>query len=297
MSAGPATAARCVTVPRLLPKSMTERGTLASSFPKPQGALAWFLYGILGLWVVIGVLVNWAGTGDQLLMYLVLDRDAFLHGQLWRLVTAPFVHLVTGREAVNHVVSNLLLIYFFGASLQETWGSRRLAGFLLAAAFVGEALQLGLDLAIPASFAPMMHTPVTLGSKAMGTAALFAWALANPTRQVMLFFVLPLSANAILALTIILYVLSVVAIGAPPEGLFAPLGGMAVGYLLGAGSPSPLRRAWLRFRLGKLAAAKKEQQKLPPLKRRPGAPALRVIRGDRDDDDGPSSDSGPRYLN
>jgi len=80
----------------------------------------------------------------------------------------------------------------------------------------------------------------------------------------------------------------------PYEGLIAPFGGMLCGWLLGGGSPSPLRRAWLKFRLARLdREARREHSRKP----RPNQAGLRVLPGGRADDDDDGRGPDGRFLN
>jgi len=71
------------------------------------------------------------------------------------------------------------------------------------------------------------------------------------------------------------------------QTLTLPPGAVLVNPLVGgrgpsAGAgPSPLRRAWLQFKLGRLKA-EAERQKPEAPRRRAGGPSLRVIRGGAD---------------
>jgi hypothetical protein len=68
---------------------------------------------------------------------------------------------------------------------------------------------------------------------------------------------------------------------------------------LGGGTPSPLRKAWLKLRLAQLEGqdARRRDGKDGPRKARPNPGGLRVIPGGRTDDD--DDDKGPdgRWLN
>jgi hypothetical protein len=90
------------------------------------------------------------------------------------------------------------------------------------------------------------------------------------------------------------------------EGPVAPLGGVAAGMAL-AGSPSPLRRAYLKLKLRWLQGRAGGSRRTPTAheiafgkpdsSRRPraGGPVLRVVQGGKDDEPGKPKDK--RYLN
>ena len=85
----------------------------------------------------------------------------------------------------------------------------------------------------------------------------------------------------------------------PEEGLLSPFFGTALGWLLGGGTPSPLRTAWLKLRLAQLEGKSDGRSgKGSPRKPRPNPGGLRVIPGglsgsEDEDDKGPDG----RWLN
>jgi hypothetical protein len=72
---------------------------------------------------------------------------------------------------------------------------------------------------------------------------------------------------------------------------------MLAGWLFGSGSPSPLKKLWLKLRLAQLdAEAKKEAQ---ARRARAAKSGLKVITGGRDEDpeDEPKRGGDGRWLN
>jgi len=120
-----------------------------------------------------------------------------------------------------------------------------------------------------------------------------AWALTFAGQTVRLFFVLPVTARGLLWFVIGFSVLRLIAVQQTAEGLIAPFGGLAAGWLLGAGTPSPWRRLFLKFRYSQLQreAEREARQRRGRVKQS----RLSVIEGGRkrDGDDGP----GGSYLN
>jgi len=115
-------------------------------------------------------------------------------------------------------------------------------------------------------------------------------------------FVIPVKGSQLLGLTVVWCVAAVIFADQPIEGVIAPFGGILAGLVL-AGSPSPLRAAYLRWKLGSLrkksgglsAAAMLEPS---VVRRRPGGPPLRVVQGGVSEDTPkrePPRDK--RYLN
>jgi membrane associated rhomboid family serine protease len=238
------------------------------TWPRPKGALLGLLIAIGALWLIFALAINWAGQGEAIYGLLLLDPARLWRGEVWRPFTAPLMHLVSGHGGVSHLVTNALMLYFFGAPLQQAWGNRRFGVLLVAAALGGEALQLGLGALLPAGVGAQ---GVMLGSGAMAFGVTIAWGLSNRTQRVALMFALPVGAMTLVWITVGMAVLGLIAVGAPPEGLFAPFGGMLCGYLL-AGDPTPLRKFLLRRKLQQIE--KKGASK---------APHLRVVKGGADD--------------
>jgi hypothetical protein len=84
---------------------------------------------------------------------------------------------------------------------------------------------------------------------------------------------------------------------AAPEGLVSPFGGMLAGWLFGSGSPSPLRRAWLKLRLAQLDA--EARREADARKRRVEKSGLQVLEGgrSRDSDDDETKKPPGGWLN
>lgn len=235
------------------------------------------LIALFSLWLLFAIAINWVGggrggLGATLYEALVLDVARLGRGEVWRLVTAPWLHLVSGPGAVSHLLTTLLLLYFFGTPLQSAWGDRRFLWVIGAAALGGELLQVGAMWLLPASVAQGLGQPVLLGGHAAALACLVAWGMSHRDATVYLFFALPVRGVVVAGAAVAFSLLNLIAAGAAPEGMLAPFGGMLVGYLLGGSTPSPLRKAFLRRKLRKLEAA-------GPPKR--GAAGLRVVPGGR----------------
>jgi membrane associated rhomboid family serine protease len=64
-------------------------------------------------------------------------------GQVWRLLTHAFCH---DRHSIWHIVFNMLLLFWFGPTLESMYGSREFLLFYLTAAVVAGLFFVGLDL-------------------------------------------------------------------------------------------------------------------------------------------------------
>lgn len=246
-------------------------------FPRPGKVLKATMLSLLAIWVMLAVAINYGGMSFDVFLALAGNAQAILHGEVWRLFTAPFIHLPSGPGSVSHIGFALLGFYFLAPTLEARWGARRTITFLLGSAFIGCLTQFVGELVFP-----RLAQPYWFGSYGVIEAIAVAWALSNRNQQVRLFFVLPVSARGLLLFVIGISILRVIGDAKPYEGLFTPFGGMLAGWLLGSGSPSPLRRLWLKLRYAWL------QRRATRYRRTSGArTGFRVIQGGggrRDDD-------------
>jgi membrane associated rhomboid family serine protease len=217
------------------------------SFPKPGKALIGFSAAIFAVWLMFAVAVNWGGASLDLFLLFCGNNQAIAEGQLWRLVTAPLMHYPQGD--ISHVLWVLIGLYFLTPALEQSWGSARVARFLVGSALIAYGFQLLLAWVLPATLSARLVPPYWFGAFPVLEAISIAWALSFRGQQVRLFFVLPVSASALVWFVVAINLLRVIAAAEPHEGLLAPFGGMFAGWLLGAGTPSPLRRAYLKWRL------------------------------------------------
>ena len=76
--------------------------------------------------------------------WLELDTNKVVRkGQVWRLLTHAFCH---DRYGLFHIVINMLLLYWFGGTLETMYGQREFLLFYLTAALVAGLTFVGLDL-------------------------------------------------------------------------------------------------------------------------------------------------------
>ena len=147
------------------------------------GRIPW----VVGLLITITVVMSlFTAFGDRhaapLFQWVALMPAKCWQGQIWRLVTWPFV-----EPSPWSLVFACLALYWFGVPLAQRWGSRRfLTGFFSAmlVAAIGTCLIALIDPEVMGS----MH----LGSWAMTTALVVSWGLTYPDSIVRIYFVLPI---------------------------------------------------------------------------------------------------------
>lgn len=273
---------------------------LQGSLPRPGKVLRIVLLGIFGVWLAFAIALNWADAPPAVFYALAGSTERVLAGEVWRLFTAPWLHLPVG--SLGHVFSALLGLYFLAPNLESSWGSARFARFLLFASLCGYGLQMLAELLLPASFGIASAEGYWYGAIPVVEAVAIAWALSFRGQVVRLFFVLPVTSTGLIVFVVAMSVMAVIIRAQGPSGLIAPFGGMLAGWLFGGAAPSPLRRLWLKFRLAQLDA-EAEREARGRRKRVEKSP-FRVISGGReggndDDDDKPQGDrgGGDRWLN
>ncbi len=228
------------------------------------------------------ILVNFAHTQTPFLA-LAGDADKILHGEVWRLLTAS---VLTNPGSLSDVLFTLMGIYFLSTEVERRWGARRYLAFVAGAVVFGNLVTTLLHL-LPVT-SSLFHPEIFFGSYAAVAAISVAFSLEMPDIVIRLFFFVPVRGAWLKWVTLVMAVVAVLYGAAGTEGPFAPLAGWGVGMLFG-GTPSLARRAYLRWKLGRL-------QKTAPSargKRPAGAPALRVVKGGLPDESGPNK----RMLN
>jgi membrane associated rhomboid family serine protease len=141
---------------------------------------------------------------------LVLTR-----GYIWQLITYMFLH-----GDLFHLAINMFIIWMFGRTLEQVWGSSRFLKFYFACGIGGAVF----------SFIFAYGTSV-IGASAAAYGILLAFGILFPNQQLLLWFFLPVRART---LVIILAILELVKGLSISDGIahFAHLGGMAAALLL-----------------------------------------------------------------
>jgi membrane associated rhomboid family serine protease len=156
-----------------------------------------------------------------------LDTNKVVYGgQVWRLLTHAFCH---SREAIWHILFNMLFLYWFGCTLESMYGPREFLLFYLTAAMVAALAYIGLDLYTGSS-----RPAIGASGAVMGVTMLFTM---HFPRQIMyVFWVIPIEMRWLMALYLI-WDLHPVLLTLSGDRVFsgiahaAHLGGLAFGFL------------------------------------------------------------------
>jgi membrane associated rhomboid family serine protease len=149
---------------------------------------------------------------------------AVQHLQIWRFITFQFLH-----ADLNHLIFNMLALYFFGPIAESYLGARRFIPFYLLCGVGGAVLYLLLLMVgwrIGAPWVPLV------GASAGIFGILIAAALVAPNITVMFMMILPMPLRTVAWLFIAIAVYTVVFMGNNAGGEAGHLGGAAMGWLL-----------------------------------------------------------------
>jgi membrane associated rhomboid family serine protease len=211
-------------------------------------------------------------NGIPLVQWGAFLPELVWRGQVWRLVTWVFYEM-----SPLNLVFYLVVLYWLGRDLVQQWGAARFLGLYLGLA----AVSAGLTCLIGRFVWEPAFASAQLGSWAVTDGLIIAWALYNPTRQINLYMVIPVTGRSLVWITLGGTVLYALFSGLPPFIPHFLCEGIMLLYV------GQLRRWWLQLKMTRL---QKQKQRY----------VNNVIRMDRDEErsrkDAPES-KPPKYLN
>jgi membrane associated rhomboid family serine protease len=156
-------------------------------------------------------------AGDWLINNLALTpADITERYYLWETVTYIFLH-----AGFWHLAFNALMLWIFGAMMENVWGARKFAWYCLVTGMGAALCQVAA--------APHSQVPV-LGASGVVFGLLAAFAFEFPESTVYMYFVFPMKSKH---MVLLLAVLELAASFNPQQSAianFAHLGGMITGY-------------------------------------------------------------------
>jgi membrane associated rhomboid family serine protease len=157
------------------------------------GRLPWAIGLLLVLTVGPSLLAAFGDRHAAPLSELASLRPADVwHGQLWRLVTWPFI-----QPGPFGLLWACIFLYWFGRDLAQEWGSRRFLAVFGAIAVVAAA-----GTSLVALIDPAVLDHAYLGGYAIECGMIVAWGLWFPDQVVRIYFIIPVRGYAIAWLTI-----------------------------------------------------------------------------------------------
>jgi len=164
----------------------------------------------------------------------LVPQLVFSRFYIWQLVTYMFVHL-----GFTHLLFNMLMLFFFGPALEQTWGRKFFLTFYF---FTGIGAGLCSLLTSLGSMTPV------IGASGALFGILVAYAMMFPDTVLLLFFVFPMKIRYAVFVFAGLNLMG--ALSNPGSGIayMAHLGGGLFGYLY-------LKYQWIRLTLNSLSLA------------------------------------------
>ena len=159
--------------------------------------------------------------------------------EVWRFVTFQFLH-----ANLNHVLFNMMTLFFFGGMVENYLGKKRYVAFYLLCGIAGALMYLilnGLAIGGQEAFGPSFHLPgllfnnpntMLVGASAGVFGVIMAAAYLAPNATVLLFFVIPMRLG-VLAYGLLGFALLAVIFGwTNAGGEAAHIGGALAGFWL-----------------------------------------------------------------
>lgn len=242
-------------------------------FRRPTPVVRGMLVVLVAVWMISAIVVRFVPGGQDAYEALAFSPTLVLGGQhLWGLLTGTLLHSLADTD---HLIFNGLAFYFFACDLEELWGRGRFILFMVLCALTGDAF------VVAGALVGLTHADV-VGFSGVVIGSVMAWGLSFPERE----FFLRLRGVHLVYITLGLQILT--ALSFSRVSAAAHFGGMAAGAVFAMVQSGPLRRSWLKYKLGRLQAEAAALER----GRRVGGPELRVIEGGRRE---PSQDK--RTLN
>ena len=157
--------------------------------------------------------------------WLSLDRRVITHGQIWRLTTYDFLH---SRDSIWHIVFNMYLLYLTGRKLLDVYTEKEFLIFYLVSGVISGMVYL--------VWGWITHDPrPAIGASGAVSAVLVSYAMKWPHDRWYFFYVIPVTAIWLAAITAILDVYPMLLeLGGTRSGSVAHsahVGGLLFGYL------------------------------------------------------------------
>ena len=113
----------------------------------PSGLVCRWLIGInVVVWVLqLATMTTVRGefgmerTDGWVTNWLILNTDAVLHGQVWRLLTYAFLHStdLSTNIGITHILFNMLFLWWFGSDVEQMYGRTEFLAIYLISALLG----------------------------------------------------------------------------------------------------------------------------------------------------------------
>ncbi|MGB7582963.1 MAG: rhomboid family intramembrane serine protease [Sedimentisphaerales bacterium] len=209
-------------------------------FPSVTPIVKWLLITNVSVFLINVIFSSQEGTGMTFLQtyFALIPATPMLTLQLWRLITYQFLHW-----DFNHILFNMLGLFFLGPSLERQWGSKKFLTFYLSCGVAGGLFYILLVMTGFLSAGPMV------GASGAILGVLTACAILFPHFVVFIvIFPVPIRVAAVILMGISFF--TVLSKGANAGGEACHFAGIAVGaiYVLSDSWRTALK---LRFKASK----------------------------------------------
>ncbi|MBC5806114.1 MAG: hypothetical protein DLM53_09275 [Candidatus Eremiobacter antarcticus] len=162
-----------------------------SSLPKRSGSETPAVYALLALCGIVFLIDFYTHNAlGSVLVWPVNSLQWFASLHYWQPFTFPFVHF----SQIFYLLTDGLVLYFFGSSLERSWGSGRFLFFFFATGLLAGLIVLALS--------PLLSGGLMVGMVGSLVAMVVAFAALNPYATVVM-FIFPLQARWLAALAIV----------------------------------------------------------------------------------------------
>jgi membrane associated rhomboid family serine protease len=204
------------------------------SFPRPTRVVLRLLIVLGGLWLLLAIMQNLAGSRLVPSLYAELaltPTDVIPRLHVWQLASYAWLH---DLEGLTHILFNGLALYFLGPTLERRWGGSNFLRFWIITAILAGVFSVIVGLV----FGGRWDVPIVGASGAI-FALLAAFSVLFPNAQMLLFFVVPVRARWIIWIAIVGDILFYIASPRSMVAIQTHLGGALAGWLLVTGNWRP----------------------------------------------------------
>jgi membrane associated rhomboid family serine protease len=159
-------------------------------------------------------------VGDGPFIPLKLVPEMVMHLALWQLVTYLFLHSLT---SFTHILFNMLTLWMFGASIEETWGTKRFLQYYFICGVGAGICVVIVDMLTGNPY------QATIGASGAIYGLLLAFGMMFPNQTVLMSFLFPIKAKYMVMIFGAIAFLSSFQGGSTVSNL-AHLGGMIFGF-------------------------------------------------------------------
>ena len=159
--------------------------------------------------------------GDGIFMPFKLIPAMTVRGAVWQPVTYLFLH---DPQGVMHILLNMLVLWMFGAPVEETWGTRRFMQYYFLCGVGAGICVVVVNLLMGNAYQP------TIGASGAIYGLLLAYGMLFPNQEVLFMFLFPMKAKYMVAIFGAIAFLGSFQGGGTVSNL-AHLGGMIFGFV------------------------------------------------------------------